>query len=54
VLLAEGITAEYDARGERVGLEILDDGKRFSDPSTPRQIILEGIGPAFPLASTQP
>jgi uncharacterized protein YuzE len=50
--LAEGIAAEYDALGQLVGLEILDAAKRFGDPSTLRQVILEGLGPAWPLAST--
>ncbi len=36
--LAEGITAEYDARGQLVGLEILDAAKRFGDPSTMRRL----------------
>lgn len=43
--LAEGIAAEYDAQGQLVGLEILDASKRFGDPSTFQQVILEGVGP---------
>jgi uncharacterized protein YuzE len=43
--LAEGIAAEYDAQGQLVGLEILDASKRFGDPSTLQQVILEGVGP---------
>jgi uncharacterized protein YuzE len=49
--LAEGITGEYDAQGQLVGLEILDAAKRFGDPSTMQQIVLEGLGPALPLPS---
>ena len=45
--LVEGITAEYDAQGQLVGLEILDASKRFGDPSPMQQIILEGLGPAL-------
>ncbi len=48
--LAEGISAEYDAQGQLVGLEILDAAKRLGDPSTMQQIILEGVGPAYPIA----
>lgn len=48
--LVEGIAAEYDAQGQLVGLEILDAGKRFGDPSALQQIILEGLGPALPVA----
>jgi uncharacterized protein YuzE len=48
--LAEGIAAEYDAQGQLVGLEILDASKRFGDPSTMQQIILEGIGATLPAA----
>jgi uncharacterized protein YuzE len=46
--LAEGIAAEYDGQGRLVGLEILDATKRFGDPSTLHQVILEGIGPTSP------
>jgi uncharacterized protein YuzE len=49
--LTEGIAAEYDAQGQLVGLEILDATKRFGDPSTLQQVILEGLGPTTPLAS---
>ena len=38
--LAEGITAEYDARGQFVGLEVLDAARRFGDPSVLSQIVL--------------
>ena len=43
--LADGIAAEYDGDGRLVGLEVLDAAKRFGEPSTLRQVILEGIGP---------
>ena len=49
--LAEGIAGEYDAQGQLVGLEILDAVKRFGDPSTMQQIVLEGLGPALPQPS---
>lgn len=48
--LAEGIVAEYDARGQLVGLEILDASTRFGDPSTLSEVILEGVGLGAPLA----
>jgi uncharacterized protein YuzE len=51
--LTEGIAAEYDAQGQLVGLEVLDATRRFGDPSTLQQVILEGFGPTAPLA-TQP
>ena len=47
--LAEGIAADYDAQGHLVGLEVLDASKRFGDPSTLQQVILEGVGPAATL-----
>jgi uncharacterized protein YuzE len=46
--LAEGIAGEFDAQGQLVGLEILGASKRFGDPSTLREVILEGVGPAVP------
>jgi uncharacterized protein YuzE len=52
--LTEGITAEYDASGQLVGLEILDAARRFGDPSALRQIILEGVGPGLPAAPMVP
>lgn len=52
--LAEGIAAEYDAQGQLVGLEILNATKRFGDPSTLQQVILEGIGPCAPQPASQP
>ena len=45
--LAEGITAEYDAEGQLVGLEILDAVKRFGGRETLRQVVLEDIGPTL-------
>lgn len=44
--LAEGITGEYDGEGKLVGLEVLDAEKRFGSPSTLREVVLEGVGPA--------
>jgi uncharacterized protein YuzE len=52
--LAEGITAEYDARGRLVGLEILDAAKRLGDPSIFQQVILEGLGPSASFATHRP
>ena len=43
--LAEGIAADYDLEGRLAGLEILDAKKRFGDPSTFQEIVLEGISP---------
>jgi uncharacterized protein YuzE len=48
--LAEGIVAEYDAQNRLVGLEILDAGSRFGDPSALREVTLEGLALAAPLA----
>lgn len=42
--LAEGIAADYDAAGRLAGLEILDALRRFQDPQTLRQVILENVG----------
>ena len=50
--LADGITGEYDAQGQLVGLEILDATKRFGDPSTLQQVILEGVGPSAVVVAT--
>lgn len=44
--LAEGITGEYDARGELVGLEILDAARRLGDTSALGEVTLEGLRPA--------
>lgn len=41
--LVEGITADYDAAGALVGLEILDAKKRFGDDDALRDISLEGF-----------
>lgn len=48
--LAEGISAEYDAQGRLVGLEVLDATQRFGDPSVLQQVTLEGLGLATGLA----
>jgi len=48
--LAEGIVAEYDAQDRLVGLEIFDAGSRFGDPSALREVTLEGLAVAAPLA----
>lgn len=50
--LAEGISAEYDAQGQLVGLEVLDATQRFGDPSVLQQVTLEGLGVAT--GSTRP
>ena len=42
--LAEGIAADYDAKGRLAGIEILDALKRFGDPLTLRKVTLEEIG----------
>ena len=42
--LAEGIAANYGAKGRLAGIEILDALKRFGDPQTLRQVILEDVG----------
>jgi uncharacterized protein YuzE len=42
--LAEGIAADYDAKGQLAGIEILDAMKRFGDPKVLRQVILEDVG----------
>lgn len=52
--LAEGITAEYDSRGEIVGLEVLDAARRFGDPSVLSQVVLEGIGPSASIRERKP
>jgi uncharacterized protein YuzE len=45
--LAEGVVGEFDADGRLVGLEILDASRKFNDPSTFQQVILEGVGPGL-------
>ena len=42
--LAEGIAADYDAKGNLADIEILNALKRFGDRKTLRQITLEEIG----------
>ena len=49
--LAEGIVGEYDAEDRLVGLEILDAATRLGDPTTLRQIPLEGVGLPAPRAA---
>ncbi|TAK62720.1 MAG: DUF2283 domain-containing protein [Bacteroidetes bacterium] len=44
--LAEGIYADYDSKGNLVGLEVLDAIKRFGDRETLRHLVIEGIGPS--------
>lgn len=46
--LTAGIVAEYDAQDKLVGVEILDAGSRLDGPSTFREVILAGVGPAAP------
>src|SRR3712207_1669193 len=41
--IADGIVAEYDAQQRLVGLEILDAGTRYGDPSTVREATLGGV-----------
>jgi uncharacterized protein YuzE len=42
--LMPGVVAEYDARGQLAGLEILDASKQTGDARTVQQVILHGIG----------
>ena len=42
--LAEGIAADYDAKGKLAGIEILDALKRFGDRETLKKVTLEEIG----------
>ena len=42
--LAEGIAADYDAKGRLAGIEILDAMRRFGDKQTLKKITLEEIG----------
>ena len=46
--LTDGVVGEFDADGLLVGLEILDAGTRFGDPSPLQEVILEGVGSAPP------
>ena len=41
--LTEGISADYDADGNLVGIEILDAIKRLGDRETFRKVVLEDI-----------
>jgi uncharacterized protein YuzE len=42
--LGDGITAEFDADGKIVGIEILDAARRLGGEDPLRQVILEGVG----------
>lgn len=42
--LAEGIAADYDAKGRLAGIEILDAMRRFGDKRTLKKVTLEDIG----------
>ena len=42
-VLAEGIAADYDAKGYLAGIEVLDAVKRLGDPTAFKQVILEGV-----------
>lgn len=50
--LADGVVGEFDAEGQLVGLEILDATKRFGEPSTLREVVLEGVGPTGPFVTS--
>lgn len=41
--LAEGIVADFDARGKLAGIEILDARRRFDDKALAK-VTVEGIG----------
>ena len=49
--LADGIVGEFDAEDRLVGLEILDAAIRWGDSSTLREVTLEGVGLAGPVAA---
>ena len=51
--LGEGIAADY-ADGKLAGIEILDAIKRFGSKDTLRQVVIEGLGPAYPLRKPLP
>lgn len=46
--LGEGITAEFDADGTLVGIEILNAAKRLGGTDPLRQVVLEGVGLKVP------
>ena len=41
--LADGIAADYDAKGYLAGIEVLDAVKQLGDPTAIKQVILEGV-----------
>lgn len=41
--LAEGIAADYDAKGLLAGIEILDALKRFGDRDVFKKVVLEDV-----------
>ena len=41
--LAEGIAADYNARGELAGLEILDAAKRLGGKESIENVVLSGV-----------
>lgn len=47
-VLADGMVADLDAQNRLVGVEILDAGSGLDDPSTFREVTLEGVGLAAP------
>jgi len=52
--LGEGIAADFDAQGRLAGIEVLDAVKRFGNPETLREVVLEGIQPAPAVVCEKP
>jgi uncharacterized protein YuzE len=52
--LAEGIAADYDAAGRLAGLEVLDAVRRFGDPATMQQVVLEGFAESAAVLREKP
>ena len=52
--LTEGIAADYDRDGRLAGIEVLDAIKRFGDPETLREVVIEGIGPTSSVVREKP
>ena len=52
--LAEGIAADYDAAGRLAGLEVLDAVRRFGDPATMQQVVIEGFAESTPVLREKP